>query len=314
MPRVLITGGRGFVGSHCASCAAAIGLEPYVVDRPSAAKVSSERQFYADLLNMEAITRLVRDIRPSLLLHLAWVTRHNEFWSSDENEAWVDSSYHLLRTFGEFGGRRAVLVGTCAEYDWRRAGLCNESSTPVEPQTAYGRAKDRLRRRAAEHASETGLSLAWARLFFLYGPGEKPNRLIPWVIRHLLVGEAADCTPCTQVRDMLYVSDVAEALVSLLLSPVTGPVNIGAGRPTKLRDLVTEAAEVIGRPDLLRFGARPMPVGEPPLLVADTGRLNNEVRWTPRVSPRDGLLATVAYWRAKLEPAGAMTPQPDITS
>jgi nucleoside-diphosphate-sugar epimerase len=314
MRRVLITGAGGFVGSHCATYAAAAGLEPYLVDKPGAGKAPSDGYFYADLLNTKSVTQLVRDIRPTLLLHLAWITRHNEFWTSAENEIWVESSYHLLKTFGQFGGHRAVLVGTCAEYDWRRAGVCNEFSTPVEPQTAYGRAKDRLRREAAEHASDVGMSLAWARLFFLYGPRENPNRLIPWVIRHLLAGEPADCTPGTQIRDLLYVSDVAEAVISLLLSSVTGPVNIGSGHPTTLRDAVTQTAEIIGRPDLLRFGARPMPAGEPPRLVADTGRLNNEVHWRPRVSLRDGLLETVAYWKLRGEPPGVTPGQSNRTS
>src|ERR1051326_5965858 len=314
MRRVLITGAGGFLGSHCASYAAAAGLQPYLVDRPRNGKAPSERHVYADLLNRAATTQLVRDARPDLLLHLAWITRHNELWTSEENETWVDSSYQLSKAFRQFGGRRAVLVGTCAEYDWRRAGVCSEFATPVEPQTAYGRAKDRLRREAAEHASDVGMSLAWARLFFLYGPGGHQNCLIPWVIRHLRAGDPADCTPGTQIRDLLYVSDVAEAVISLLLSSVTGPVNIGSGHPTTLRDGVTQTAEIIGRPALLRFGARPMPAGEPPRLVADTGRLNNEVHWRPRVSLRDGLLETVAYWKLRGEPPGVTPGQSNRTS
>ncbi len=296
--RVLLTGAGGFIGSHCQSAALARGLDLYLVDRPGSARAQDKRGFLADILDIRAVTQLVKEIRPTFLLHLAWVTRHNEFWNSADNEAWVDSSRRLVQTFRQFGGLRAVLVGSCAEYDWAHAGFCNEFTTPTEPQTQYGRAKDRLRRWAEEYATEAGLSLAWARLFFPYGPGEKPERLIPWVIRHLLAGQPADCTPGTQIRDLLYVSDVAEALVSLLVSPVTGPVNIGSGQPVMLRDAITQIAEMIGRPHLLRLGARPMPSDEPPLLVADTGRLNNEVRWVPRVSLRNGLAQTVGYWRS----------------
>lgn len=313
MPHVLITGAAGFVGSHCESAARTRGLDLYLVDNLGSAGAKGNTRFCVDLLDPGEVTQLVKEIQPTFLLHLAWITRHNEFWNSADNEAWVDSSRQLLQTFRQFGGRRAVLVGSCAEYDWTRAGICNEFTTPTEPQTPYGRAKGRLRRWAEEYAAEAGLSLGWARLFFPYGPDEKPERLIPWVIRHLLADQPADCTPGTQIRDLLYVSDVAEALVSLLVSPVTGPVNIGSGQPVMLRDAVTQIAEMIGRPHLLRLGARPMPPGEPPLLVADTGRLNNEVRWTPRVSLRDGLQQTVAYWRTNLESAAAKARDPDET-
>ncbi|WP_421021629.1 NAD-dependent epimerase/dehydratase family protein, partial [Klebsiella pneumoniae] len=79
------------------------------------------------------------------------------------------------------------------------------------------------------YASQTGLSATWARLFFMYGPGEHPNRVTSSVILSLLQGKSAQCSHGMQIRDFLHVADVASALVTLLDSDVTGPVNIGSG-------------------------------------------------------------------------------------
>src|SRR5207245_614301 len=78
------------------------------------------------------------------------------------------------------------------------------------------------------YAGQTGLSQAWARIFFLYGPREHPKRLVSSVIRSLLRGERARCSHGQQIRDYLHVEDAAGALVALLESEVTGRA---AGRP-----------------------------------------------------------------------------------
>lgn len=142
-------------------------------------------------------------------------------------------------------------------------------------------------------------SVAWPRLFFLYGPREHPARLVPSVTNALLAGQPAECTAGTQQRDFLHVEDAAAALVQLVLSDVTGPVNIGSGEAVSVKTVVETIADIVGRPDLLRLGAKPMPPNEPPLLVADVRRLRNEVKWAPRIGLRQGLEDTVVWWRRR---------------
>src|SRR6185312_12912218 len=150
----------------------------------------------ADLLDPEAVTRLVRDVRPTHLLHLAWYAVPGAFWESPENARWLEASTRLLEAFAVSGGTRAVVAGTCAEYDWSGDGALSEASTPLSPRTAYGEAKNALRA-AAERLS---VSLGWGRVFFLYGPHEDPRRLVASVARSLVAGEPARTTHGRQVR------------------------------------------------------------------------------------------------------------------
>ena len=134
----------------------------------------------------------------------------------------------------------------------------------------------------------------------MYGPWEHPDRLVPSVIRSLAKGERARCSHGRQVRDYLYAGDVADALVTLLESDVTGAVNVASGRAVTLRELANRAGELMGLSDRFDFGAIPAAPTDKPLVVADVSRLSTEVRWRPTISLDEGLTRTIAWWKDRL--------------
>jgi nucleoside-diphosphate-sugar epimerase len=147
---------------------------------------------------------------------------------------------------------------------------------------------------------QIGLSYAWGRIFFPYGPNERPSRLVPSVISALLKGEPARCSPGEQLRDFLHVQDVANAFVTLLESPVSGAVNIASGNPLAVKSIVLKIAKLLDREDLVQLGALPLSANEPPLLVADVTRLSKELQWHPQFDLETGLAQTIGYWKQQL--------------
>jgi nucleoside-diphosphate-sugar epimerase len=309
--RVLLTGARGFVGSKCLAPLLARGYEVHAVSRarnaiapqapvdgPNAGVVWHE----ADLLDGPQVAALVAVVRPTHLLHLAWVVTPGAFWTSPLNRPWVDASLTLLAAFGAVGGQRAVMVGSCSEYA-PSADPCVEGETPLAPTTVYSACKAALGVMLPAFARQHGVpSAAWARVFYLYGPGEQAQRLVPSVIRTLLRDEAMPCSHGEQVRDVLDVEETADALAALLDSPVTGDVNIASGRPITLKALLSTIGAQLRRERLLQFGARPAGRDEPATLIADVTRLTDEVGWTPRRSLEDGVARTIAWWRREDRP------------
>ncbi len=298
MKTVLLTGARGFIGSHCLEALLARGFNVHAVSSSSHRGSYPEQVqwHHADLHNGEHVLRLMADARPEYLLHLAWDVTRGVYWRSLENLRWVRSSLGLLQAFLDSGGRRAVMAGSCAEYDWQY-GYCNEKLTPLNPNTLYGTCKDALRAMVDAAGREAGISTAWGRLFFLYGPGEHEGRLIPAVMSALLKGEEVLCTHGEQVRDYMYVKDAAAGLVALLESEGVGPVNIASGKPVVLKQLVGLAAEAAGSAGKIRLGALAAAADDPPFLVADTGRLNEEVGFEPQYDLRTGLRETYRWWK-----------------
>jgi nucleoside-diphosphate-sugar epimerase len=231
-------------------------------------------------------------------LHFAWYAEHGRFWHAAENLDWVGATLWLVRRFSECGGHRAVLAGTCAEYEWGEA-ICSELGTELRPATLYGVAKNATNQVASAFARERQLELAWGRIFFVYGPRENDQRLLPTVARKLIAGRVADTTDGEQVRDFMHVADVARGFVALLDSTAIGPVNIASGEGVKVRRLIELVAGTVGAPDLVRLGALPRSPDDPESIVADVNRLNVEVGYRPRIPLEEGVADVVGWWRTQ---------------
>lgn len=284
MKRVVVTGGSGFVGRATLHPLVLAGFDVHCIGRSAVAGVTSHE---IDLLAGDP-SRLLAAIAPTHLLHLSWYAEPGKFWNAPENLDWVAASLRLARGFASAGGTRLVAAGSCAEYDWHHA-LLDERSTPIAPTTLYGAAKAGLHAMLERAAPLLGISLAWGRVFFPYGPGERSARLLPDVIDAVAAGRRVACSDGVQARDFMHVDDVAGGLVALLDSQVTGPVNIASGMARPLREIVGSAARLAGDASLVDWGARPRQPGEPDMMAAATGRLNAEVGFFPRWSLADGL-------------------------
>jgi nucleoside-diphosphate-sugar epimerase len=306
--RVLVTGAGGFIGRWSVPALLDSGFEVHAVLSKANHDVPPELRgcaaHFSDLLNESQAAALMKQVRPSHLLHFAWIATPGVYWQSTDNLRWLAASEHLLRRFRDGGGTRAVLAGSCVEYDWSRGGVCDERSSPLAdagavPLSAYAASKLAMFRKLTELAAEARMSAAWGRIFFQFGPNEHPDRLVPSVIRSLLKGEAALCTHGKQVRSFLHAADVGGAFATLLNAPAEGPVNVGSDQSLTLADLIGRIARQIGRPELVRLGARIAPANEPAILLPDVRRLRDEVQWRPRFTLDQGLADTIEWWRGR---------------
>jgi nucleoside-diphosphate-sugar epimerase len=311
--RVLVSGAGGFIGRWSVPELLRLGYEVHAVLSANAGRRVPEqlqgvKVHFADLLDDSAIDELTWEVKASHLLHFAWIATPGLYWNSTDNFRWLAASERLLRSFRSHGGSRAVMAGSCAEYDWSRVEVCDERSSPLADAQAaalspYAACKIALQRLLEDFGRQEDLSTAWGRIFFQFGPHEHPARLVPSVICDLLLNRAALCSHGRQVRSFLHVADVGAAFAAVLDSELEGPVNIGSGERISLADLVGLIGRQIGRPELLRLGARPAPPGEPALLVPEIRRLRDEVRWRPRFTLNEASSDTIAWWRVRLAAA-----------
>jgi nucleoside-diphosphate-sugar epimerase len=296
MKKVLLTGGTGFIGRHCLKPLLERGYDVHAVHLKALKKTYLDVSWHkVDLLNPDQVSSLIDLVRPDQLLHLAWYTAPGKYWNSEKNFSWVNASMTLLQEFARRVGKRVVMAGSCAEYDWRY-GYCSEHVTPIAPSSIYGTCKNALHSMSQAFCKEFDLSLAWGRIFFLYGPHENPSRLVPSVIRSLLKSEEAKCSDGEQFRDFLHVQDAANALVSLLDSNVSGPINIASGLPISIKDVVLNIAIQLNQYELVKLGALSLSKNEPSLLVGDVSRMTKEVGWGPEFNLDHGLKQTIDYW------------------
>jgi nucleoside-diphosphate-sugar epimerase len=303
--RVFLTGGAGFIGSQVLRSLVRDGHEVVAMVRettdlrPIDALRGQTSFVVADLNDNERLVSIMREARPDAAIHLAWYAAPGKYWTSPENLQCVASTLRLALALADVGCERIVVGGSCAEYDWSGNGILSEGATPIRPTTLYGACKDAAHRVLDHFCGAAGMELVWARFFFLYGPFESRARLVPSVVTALLEGREVECSEGRQLRDFLHTGDAADAVVRLLRPDVRGAFNIGSGSAVAVRDVINRIADRIGRPELVRFGARSSG-SEPPLLVASRERLSHELGWTPRRSLDEGLDDIIDWWRREL--------------
>ncbi len=291
MKKVIVTGAGGFVGKHSLEALLKKGYEVHAVS--TKARAAEDVVWHqVDLFDAQKVALLFEKIKPSHLLHFAWIATHGTYWSSLENLRWMAASINITHAFLLNGGHRMTIAGTCAEYDWGHP--CTEESNPFSAATLYGKSKRGLYSLLRTLSETLKFDLAWGYLFYLYGPGECSGRFLPSIIQGLREEKQIPCSHGNQIRDFLYVRDAAEGFVELLDSSLIGAFNIASGEGVSLRSLAEMTADLIGKSrSYFNFGAFPSPKNDPPELVADIKKRSRFLSWQPKYSLEQGLRETL---------------------
>ena len=288
--KVLLTGASGFIGRHVLNQLLNAGIDTVLAARSRPAGYTGDF-IEADLLQNEDCGDIIQRAGASHLIHLAWYAEHGQYWTSPLNLRWVEASVRLVEAFCTAGGQKVVTAGTCAEYDWA-FGFCREDSTPLNPATLYGTAKDSTRRLLDAVCKSNQTQFVWGRIFLPYGKGEDNRRLIPSLIEVFQGKRPPFGVNANAYRDFLHVEDVANGFIRLLLSDAEGSYNIASGQPKQIAEVV----QLISH----RFEANPAIVldlsterpGEPEILFGDSRKLR-ALGWQPAHSMSEIALSLV---------------------
>ncbi|MFA6030793.1 MAG: NAD-dependent epimerase/dehydratase family protein [Elusimicrobiota bacterium] len=296
----LVTGSRGFLASHLV---AELRRRPHgrlvLLDRlPSAGAVS------CDLLDAEALRRLMARLSPKLVFHLAGTTgspSFDELWSLH-----VRATLNLLEALRPLGlGTRVVLSGSSAEYGTVPAGRPVREDDPTLPLTLYGATK-LAQTLAAEPFQRDGLSIVTARIFNAVGPGIPPRLALGAFAEQLAAIERGAHAPTMKVgsltprRDFVDVRDVARAL-SALARPAVAPgvYNVCSGRAVSVGELLRGLIRLVGREVRLEADPALRRRVDLPLMIGSYRKLQAAAGWEPRISLERSLKDTLDWYRAR---------------
>lgn len=275
---ILVTGASGFVGQHVVRALLARGHR-VTASATNPAKLS---QFdwagqvtvvpYAFPLAGDEQDLYAYFGKPDALMHLAWqgLPNYKSSFHLDQN---LFPHYLFLKNLITNGLTDLTVTGTCFEYGMQSGCLSEE--LVAYPANLYGLAKDSLRRFLGTLQTEQDFVLKWARLFYMYGPGQSPNSILPLLERAVAAGEPVfNMSGGEQLRDYLPIETVATYLSQILeQNRVTGVINCCSGQPISVRRLVEEHCQRLNAYITLNLGYYPYPDYEPMAFWGDCTRL-----------------------------------------
>lgn len=293
----LVTGASGFIGSHLCRHLLGAGVEVHGVCRTAPTDDAGDiRWWQLDMSDASAVRRLVVDLKPDTVFHLAG------FVSGDRSLAAVlpslqanhVSTVNLLTAVTETGCRRIVLAGSLEEPE--------PDEEPVTPSSPYAAAKFASSAYANMFHALYKTPVVTARIFMVYGPGQRDLRkLVPYVTLSLLRREKLSLSSGTRLVDWIYVQDVVDGLMAAARAPaaVGRAVDLGSGSFNSVRDVASRLAAIIDPDVRLTFGDlsdRPLERVRLANLVDTQARLD----WTPPTAIEDGLRRTVDWYADRL--------------
>jgi UDP-glucose 4-epimerase len=290
--RLLVTGGTGFVGQHVVRLALSAGAEVHVLGRRAPSKTNALFHV-ADMADTGTVRRVVREVRPDGIVHLA--AAGVAYGSSDAAELRRINTTGLAGLLEAAASLSAPPAVVCAGsgFEYAPAERPLREDDPIGPNSDYGASKVAAFAVAAKFGAR--LPLTWVRLFSLYGPGEKEPRLAPYVIGCVRRGQPLELTAGEQVRDYTSVLDAAEALLRALVQPPAREmrvVNFASESVVTLREFVQVLAEQLaahGLCPVLKFGAKPYRPNEMMNYSANIERWKSLFGWQAQRTLTQGL-------------------------
>lgn len=274
MKKVIVTGINGLIGQYITKPLKDLGFEVYGIGTKYI-KTNKFNYIKIDINNISKLRKIFNQIEPQYLIHLAWDI---EDLNSNNHFKLLSSSISMLDCFKECGGKKAVYIGTCFEYKYKRIPL--KENDKLNPTTIYAKCKNYLREISELYCDKNNIDFCWARIFYTYGKNENNKRLFPQIINGLKNNQKVSINHSHLKRDYMFAGDVAKAISLILNSKFNGIINICSGKSISLENIAITIAKKLNKLELLDL--KKLETKEPDSIVGDNSILLNNFNFNYR--------------------------------
>jgi len=290
--RILITGATGFLGSNLVRKLESYNYDVMLLSRRGHFNPGTFKCVQADLADPESYRHEIEKFKPQVVIHLAWSGLPDySYRYSIEN---LTHSLELFSIVINVGSCKKILVsGSCWEYSDLN-GLCSEPDKAY-PTNNFTWAKHSLYSWLKLNCEINNIGLGWFRVFYVYGPGQRNQSLIPSIIRSISKGEAPSLRSPSAANDFVFIEDVVDAfLMAIVKNFDSGIFNIGSGESSRVVDVCAITESVIFSSISLTNQIKLEGLTEKPVnFWADIKKSKQQLDWCPKISLLEGIARTI---------------------
>ena len=297
--RIFLTGGTGFIGRYVLKHLEKEGYNILLLTRASKENISSIiKSKKVDIVsgNLSDINKWkdkLIQFKPEVTIHLAWegIPDYGVKASIKNLKYGLD----LFEELAEIECKKIICTGSCWEYGQNQGEISED--LPVKSSNAFTAAKNALHCLGREIAKENNMQFIWIRLFYVYGPGQRENSLIPYMVKCVKEGKELRIKTPSARNDFICVEDVAKAIVAILEKCKQNTVyNIGSGYSTSIKDII----EIIYTKLHLQYKTKDKVLKTENIYYdnfwADISKIKKEIGWEPKILIKKGIEKIISFY------------------
>ena len=297
---ILVIGGTGFIGINLIKRLLKLGAKVTCISLGRRKKKLIHKNLnyiFCDYTKFNLLKKKIN--RPfEYVINLGGYIDHRKFFSKGRLviESHFLSTMNLLLSLNRKNLKRYLHIGTCDEYGANISPI--KENSKEDPITSYALAKLASINLLVMLYKTENFPATILRLFLVYGPHQKNDRLIPQVINGCLKKKNFPVSKGNQLRDFCYVDDVINAItLCLTRKKALGEIfNVGSGKPVSVKFIINSISKIIrqGKP---QFNKIPFRKNENLKLYPSINKISRVLGWKPKTNLNQGLVKTINYYK-----------------
>lgn len=290
--KILIVGGTGFLGTNLIlSLKKFRKFEITSISRKLPKKKLKQKNLKfisADLSNFENLKKNLKHKNYDVIINLGGNINHQD--KKDTNSSHYELCKNLIKYFNS---KEKLFIQAGSSLEYGKAKSPNLENIKCLPNTIYGKSKFK----STLLLKKSKFNYVALRLYQIYGPHQKINRIIPLAIYNLLKKNYFESSSGEQIRDFMYIDDFTQLILKILFSKniISGVYNVGSGNPISVKKVLKKIEHLTGIKKI-NYNKIEMRKNEPRILYPSINKIKKKFNWTPKISLRKGLLKTIKFY------------------
>tara|TARA_Y100000816_G_scaffold237990_1_gene184045 strand:+ start:274 stop:1245 length:972 start_codon:yes stop_codon:yes gene_type:complete len=301
---ILITGAAGFIGANLVRYFVSKKIKVHIIIKKNSNLwrlrdiLNKINVHYSDLSNKTNIKKIIKKIKPKTIFHLATHGAYSNQNNLDKmKQSIFDSTFNLINECKKYKFNIFINTGSSSEYGFKKKKM--RENDILVPNSYYSAFKSSATLYCQFESINSKIQIVTIRPFHVYGPFERPSRLIPVLIKKMMSNKGIRLVSPKISRDLIYIDDLIKFYVKIAgKKNLIGEIfNLGSGKKYTIKDIYKSLKKITGYKKTNKWSTMKNRSWDQTIWYADMSYVKKRINWVPQVNLINGLTKTVNWYK-----------------